>query len=192
MLVYLHCTNMFWQPILCFYLLTFDIVRHLKIKKWVMSDLNEWEYCKKESCMVLNTFLFQHFIGWASAPASGRGLFRHVLHLTLLAAVVIFLLNDAWKWISIFCDQKRYVMAVRYMHYKQPGCEWERKHHTGLCTSEKGIDSFRLSFMCKMCGEHILSHQLCPTPMSFLTKKPEEIDDYVAIPALTLKTHAYN
>lgn len=40
-------------------------------------------------------FLYAHFIGRASVTASGGGLFRHLLHLTLLAAVVIFLLNDA-------------------------------------------------------------------------------------------------
>lgn len=73
------------------------------------------------------SFLFVHFVGWANVPASGGGLFRHLLHLTLLAAVDIFWLNDAWKWISIFCDQKCYVMAVRYMHYKQPGCLWKWK-----------------------------------------------------------------
>lgn len=113
--------------------------------------------CNKENCvswgvlkllfLLILLLLFVHFVVWANVPASGGGLFRHLLHLTLLATVVIFWLNDAWKWKSIFCDQKRYVMAVRYMHYKQPGCLWKWEYHKGLCTSERAMHFFKLSFI---------------------------------------------
>lgn len=149
------------------------------------NELNKWGHCNKENfmeCFWIH-FLFVHFIEWASIPAAGGHLFWHLLHLTLLGAVVIFWLNDAWKWISIFCDQKRYVMAVRYMHYKQPGCLGKWEYHTGLCTSETGIHSFRLLF-------YSINSTL-QTPMPFFTDKPEEMD-YVATPDLTLKTHTYN
>lgn len=131
--------------------------------------------------------LFVHFVGWASVPESGGGLFRHLLHLTSLAAVVIFWLNDAWKWISIFCDQKRCVMPVRYMHYKQPGCWWER--HTGLWTSEGRNAPFQDFLLCPRLGQHILkslfrSVFFLSNPstlphnkqMPFLTKKAGEMD----------------
>lgn len=151
-------------------------------------------------------FLFVHFVGWAGVPASGGGLFRHLLHLTLLAAVVIFWLNDAWKWISIFCDQKRYVMAVRYMHYKQPGCLWKWKYHAGFCTPERGTNSFRLYFKCITWTAYFeipfssvlfcLINELYPTKANaFLYKETWKIGwemDYVAAPGLLLKTHTYN
>lgn len=138
------CRGMFWQPII--FSLTFLWYWDIKNKmKGVMSLMNEVVAPKRSvrKCF----FFFLHLfclnscffvVGWATVPASGGGLFRHLLHLTsVLAAVVIFWLNDAWKWISIFCDQKRYVMAVRYMHYKQPGCSWKWKHHTGLREREE-------------------------------------------------------
>lgn len=41
-------------------------------------------------------------------------------------------------------------MAVRYMHYKQPGCLAKWEYHTGLCTSWTEIHAF-------------LFHQFSPT-----------------------------
>lgn len=152
----------------------------------IVNELNEQGCSNKENCVerfLIFFFSFVRFVGWASVPASGGGLFRHLLHLTLLATVVIFWLNDAWKWISIFCDQKRYVMAVRYMHYKQPGCLWKWKYHTGLCTSERKAlfqasffiltDTISSIFFCP-------NHQLLPNSHQYLSLK---------INLLSLKTH---
>ena len=106
--------------------------------------------------------LFVHFIEWENLPAAG-GHFRHLLHLMLLGTVVIFWLNDAWKWISIICDQKRYVMVVQIMHYKQPDCLEKWKYHTGLCTWETGKDSFRLCILCNISTRRFKSSVLlCP------------------------------
>lgn len=84
-------------------------------------------------------FLFFACHRKSKRPRSWRTfVFWHLLHLTLPGTVVIFRLNDAWKWISIFCDQTCYVMAVWCMHPKQPGCSGRWKHHAGFCTSQAG------------------------------------------------------
>lgn len=119
--------------------------------------------------------LFVHFVGWASVPASA--LFGHLLHLTLLAAVVIFWLNDAWKWISILCDQKRCVTAVRRMHHKQPGRFRKWEYHTEPC---RGKQPFSLFLSCARLGRHILksmfSSVLAFGAFSFYRWPPEEMD----------------
>lgn len=104
----------------------------LKDKVWKM--FSEWRRCRPKAL-----FLFLACHRMSRRPCSWRTfVFWHLLHLTLPGTVVIFRLNDAWKWISIFCDQTCYVMAVWCMHPKQPGCSGSWKRHAGLCTSQAG------------------------------------------------------
>lgn len=141
--------------------------------------------------------LFIHAFHWVSECPCIRGWFRHLLHLMLLTKVVIFWLNDAWKWTSIFSDQKYYVMAISYMHYKHPCCLLKWKYHIEFCIAHREMQSFRLSWCLGQdtvqwnhCNV-LLSKSSAPDHPEQCFTRPKEAY-CVATLGLTLKSHTYN